>query len=267
MLGAIDAHLHPELIAGAPHAWTHRLPGLMATAAGLIWSWFYLRIVLAAPEEWGYGVFIAMLLMLFAVLGDYMASHVRRIGLTVSALLAAAVLAGVQPLSVIGDGMLNLALGAAAALLLSGGMLTLAAVRAGIGAGFRWLLIAGFLVVPVAVAIPIMGGFGPTDPGGAPAMVVAILPYGIAWAIIGLRMTLRGSADDPRRSHNRAIIGGCRGMTNALGELGRFAEPCPVHPRLAVGRAEARLRDHDRRRGGLRVADGPRDAVRGARPA
>lgn len=191
--GAIDAHLHPELIAGAPHAWTHRLPGLMATAAGLIWSWYYLRIVLAAPEEWGYGVFIAMLLMLFAVLGDYMASHVRRIALTVSALLAAAVLAGVQPLSVIGDGMLNLALGAAAALLLSGGMLTLAAVRAGIGAGFRWLLIAGFLVVPVAVAILIMGGFGPTDPGGAPAMVVAILPYGIAWAIIGLRMTLRGS--------------------------------------------------------------------------
>jgi hypothetical protein len=191
--GAIDAHLHPELIAGAPHAWTHRLPGLMATAAGLIWSWYYLRIVLAAPEDWGYGVFIAMLLMLFAVLGDYMASHVRRIGLTVSALFAAAVLAGVQPLSVIGDGMLNLALGAAAALLLSGGMLTLAAVRAGIGAGFRWLLIAGFLVVPVAVAILIMGGFGPTDPGGAPAMVVAILPYGIAWAIIGLRMTLRGS--------------------------------------------------------------------------
>jgi hypothetical protein len=26
-----------------------------------------------------------------------------------------------------------------------------------------------------------------------PAMVVAILPYGIAWAIIGLRMTVRGS--------------------------------------------------------------------------
>ena len=191
--GAVDAHLHPELIGGAPHAWTHRLPGLMATAAGLIWSWYYLRIVLASPEEWGYGVLIAILLMLFAVPGDYMASYARQIGLAISLLIAATMLAGIQPLSVIGDGMLNFALGAAAALLFSGGMLTLAALRAGIGAGVRWLLIAGGLLLPVTVAIPVMGGFGPTDPGGAPAMVVAILPYGIAWTIVGLRMTLRGS--------------------------------------------------------------------------
>lgn len=191
--GAIDAHLHPELIGAAPHVWTHRLPGLLATAAGLIWSWFYLRIVLATPDEWGYGVLLAMLLMLFAVLGDYMATYMRQIGLTTSAVVAAALLAGAQPLNVVGGGMLNFALGAAAALLLSGGMLTLAALRAGIGAGGRWLLIVGGMLIPVTVAIPVMGGFGPTDPGGAPAMVVAILPYGIAWTIIGLRMTLRGS--------------------------------------------------------------------------
>lgn len=191
--GAIDAHLHPELTGGAPHAWTHRLPGLMATAAGLIWSWFYLRIVLAAPEEWGYGVMIAMLLMVLAVLGDYMALYARKVGITISALLAAALLAGVQPLSVVGGAMLNFALGATASLLLSGGMLTLAALRAGVGPGVRWMLIVGVLLVPAIVAIPIMGGFGPNDPGGAPAMVVAVLPYGIAWVIIGLRMTFRGS--------------------------------------------------------------------------
>jgi hypothetical protein len=191
--GAIDAHMHPELIGGVPPAWTHRLPGLLATVAGLIWSWYYLRILLATQEEWGYGVMIAMLLMLFAVLGDFVASYARQIGLTVSAVVAAAVLAGFQPLSVIAGGALNLALGGAAGLLVAGAMLTLAALRAGIGVGLRWALIAGVLLVPATVAIPIMGGFGPTDPGGAPAMVVAILPYGIAWAIIGLRMTLRGS--------------------------------------------------------------------------
>jgi hypothetical protein len=191
--GAIDAHLHPELIGGAPHPLTYRLPGLLATAAGLIWSWYYLRIFLAPQEDWGYGVFFAMILMVFAVLGDYVTSYARQIGITVLVLIAAAVLAGMRPLNGIGDGMLSFGLGAAAALLLSGGMLTLAALRAGFGAGARWLLIAGALLVPVIVAIPVMGGFGPGDRGGMPAMVVAILPYGIAWTMIGLRMTVRGS--------------------------------------------------------------------------
>jgi hypothetical protein len=37
MHAAIDAHLHPELIGGVPHAWTHRLPGLIAmTRADLV---------------------------------------------------------------------------------------------------------------------------------------------------------------------------------------------------------------------------------------
>ena len=191
--GAIDAHLHPELIGGAPHIWTHRLPGLMATVAGLIWSWYYLRIALAAPQEWGYGVLLAMFLMFIAVLGEYIAPYTRQIGRTAIVLIAAALLAGVQPLNVIGDGMLNFAFAAAAMLLLSGGLLTLAALRAGLGTGARWVLIIGGLLVPLVIAIPVMGGFGPTDPGGVPAMMVALLPYGIAWAIIGLRMTIRGS--------------------------------------------------------------------------
>jgi hypothetical protein len=191
--GAIDAHLHPELIGGAPHVWTHRLPGLLATAAGLIWAGFLVRILLARPEdEWGSSIFVAILFMVFAVLGEYMTSYARRIGLVVAAIVAATVLARVLPWSV-SAGMLNVALGATASVLIGGGMLTLAALRAGIGAGVRWLLIAGALLVPGIVAIPIMGGFGPTDPGGVPAMVVASLPYGIAWSMIGLRMTIRGS--------------------------------------------------------------------------
>ena len=193
VLGAIDAHLHPELIGAAPHAWTHRLPGLIATTAGLIWSWYLIRILVAAPgEEWGSAIGIAVLLMLVAVPGDYMTAYARRIALILTAIAVATILARVLPWS-IGDGLLNISFGVVAYLMVGAGVLTLAALRAGIGAGVRWLLIAGGLLVPITVAIPVMGGFGPNDPGGVPAMVVGILPYGIAWAIVGLRMTFRGA--------------------------------------------------------------------------
>lgn len=192
--GAIDAHLHPELFGGAPHPWTHRLPGLLATAAGLLWTWYFLRIALAAPDDWGNGIFIAMLLMLVAVLGDHLTAYPRQIVVIALSFVAAAALAGAEPLAAIGDGLLAFALGATAALLLACGVLTLAALRAGIGVGARWALILGAVLIPVAVGIFGMGGFGPSDPGGVLAMAVAIAPYGIAWATIGLRMALRGSA-------------------------------------------------------------------------
>lgn len=191
--GAIDAHLHPELTGGAPHTWTHRLPGLIATTAGLIWSWYLIRIFLAAPDqEWGSAIGIAVVLMFLAVPGDYMTAYARRIAITLTAIVVAIILARMLPWS-IGDGFLNISAGIGAYLMVGAGMLTLAALRAGIGTGFRWLLIAGGLLVPITIAIPVMGGFGPNDPGGLAAMVVASLPYGIAWAIVGLRMTFRGS--------------------------------------------------------------------------
>jgi hypothetical protein len=191
--GAVDAHLHPELFGGARQPWTHRLPGVLAMTAGLIWSWFWLRVLLVAPnEEWGDSVGLAMMLMLISVPGYYMAAYWRRIGVTLAAIGAGVVLGRVLPWSV-GDGVLNVAVGGTAGLLVAAGMLTLVAVRAGIGRAVRGFLLAIVLLVPATIAIPVLGGFGPGDPGGAPAMVVAILPYGIAWAIIGLRMTIRGS--------------------------------------------------------------------------
>ena len=194
VLGAIDAHLHPELIGGTRQPWTHRLPGLLAMTAGLIWSWFWLRALLVAPdEEWGDSIGLAVMLMLIAVPGDYVAAYGRRIGITLAAIGAGVFLGRALPWSV-GDGLLNFAAGATAWLLVAAGMLTLVAVRAGIGPAARWFLLAVALLVPATIAIPVLGGFGTGDPGGAPAMLIAVLPYGIAWTLLGLRMTLRGSA-------------------------------------------------------------------------
>lgn len=194
VLGAVDAHLHPELIGAAPQPWTHRLPGLLATGAGLIWTWFFIRVLTAAPEdEWGGGIGFAVLLMLIVLPGDYLMAFGRRIGAVIVAIVAAMILGRLLPWSV-ADGLLNQTAGVTAWLLVAAGMLTLVAIRAGIGPAARWLLLAVAVLIPATVGIPILGGFGLGDRGGAAAMVVATLPYGLAWALLGLRMTLRGSA-------------------------------------------------------------------------
>jgi hypothetical protein len=194
VLGAVDAHLHPELIGAAPQPWTHRLPGLFATGAGLIWTWFFIRVLTASPEdEWGGDIGFAVLLMLMAVPGDYVMAFGRRIGAVIVTIVAAMILGRLLPWSV-GDGLLNLTAGVTGWLLVAAGMLTLVAIRAGIGPAARWLLLGVAVLIPATIGIPILGGFGPGDRGGVAAMVVATLPYGLAWAFVGLRMTLRGSA-------------------------------------------------------------------------
>ena len=197
--GAIDAHLHPELTGGTPHVWTYRLPGVVATVAGLIWSWYLIHVFLAAPnEEWGDGIWIALVLMFAAVGGDYLGAYLRHMGLAVIGIIALIVLSRTLPWSA-GNGVLNLTAGVASWLMVGVGMLTLAAIRAGIGAKSRWLLAGAVLVLPAIIAIPVMGGFGPSDPGGVTAMLVAALPYGIAWLVVGLRMSLRGAETMPPR--------------------------------------------------------------------
>jgi hypothetical protein len=194
LLGAVDAHVHPELIGSAPQPWTHRLPGLFAMSAGLIWSWFFVRALMAAPEEeWGESIGFAVLLMVIALPGDYLVAYGRRIGVAVVAIVVAMFLGQALPWSV-ADGLANLAAGVTAWLLVWAGMLTLVAIRAGIGPGARWLLLGVAILVPALVGIPILGGFGPGDRGGAVAMLVAVLPYGVAWTLLGLRMARRGSA-------------------------------------------------------------------------
>lgn len=192
--GAVDAQLHPELIGAVPQPLTHRLPGLLAIGAGLIWSWFFVHVLLAAPgEEWGDSFGVAVLLMFIALPGDYLMPHGRRIGVTIVAIVVAMFLGRALPWSV-ADGLLNQAAGLAAGLLVGAGMLTLVALRAGIGPRARWLLLAVGILLPAMVGILILGGFGPGDRGGAAAMLIAVLPYGLAWTLLGLRMMLRGSA-------------------------------------------------------------------------
>jgi hypothetical protein len=194
VLGAIDAHLHPELVGAGRQPRTHRLPGLLAATAGLIWSWFWVHALLAAPDEpWGESVGLAVLLMAIAVPGDYLAAYGRRIVVTLLVILVAMFGGRTLPWAV-ADGLLNQGAGIVAWLLVAAGMLTLAAIRAGIGRGLRWRLLGLTVVVPAIIAIPILGGFGPGDRGGATAMLIALLPYGIAWTLLGLRMTIRGSA-------------------------------------------------------------------------
>lgn len=193
VLGAVDAHLHPELIGAESRPWTHRLPGLCAMGAGLIWSSFFVRALTGDPaQEWGDSIGFAIILMIVAVPGDYLVAYRRPIGMTVAAIVIAMVLALILPWTV-AEGLLNLTVGVAAWLLVGAGMLTLVAIRAGVGTRRRWLMLGVAVLLPAFVAIPILGGFGPGDRGGALAMLIAVLPYGLVWAVLGLRMTLRGS--------------------------------------------------------------------------
>lgn len=207
--GAIDAHLHPELIGAAWQPWTHRLPGLLAATGGLIWSWFWVRVYLMpSDEEWGNAIGWAFMLMLIAVPGDYWAGYGRRIALAFGTVVVLFAIARFFPWSA-SDGAVNVALGGAAYVVIGSGWLTLAAIRAGLGRSVRWLLAVATVVVPALIATIVLGGFGPTDPGGRTALLVAVLPYGFAWTLVGLRMTIRGSAtirDTPPDAHAPEVL-------------------------------------------------------------
>ena len=191
--GAVDAHLHPQALGAGPRPWTHRLPGLLAIGAGVIWTSFYVRLLSLAPdEEWGGSIGLAILLMFVAIPGDYLAPYVRRIGLTMVAIATCIVLAQALPRGMAGWS-LNLIAGMTASLLVGAGMISLLAIRAGVGPLGRWLLLVVVLLIPATIAIPVLGGFGPGDRGGVVAMLAALLPYGTAWTILGLRMSVRGS--------------------------------------------------------------------------
>ena len=136
--GALDAHLHPIVGQSEPAPWTHRLPGLMALTAGLLWSGLYLNVALRLDPaiEWGPILAFFLFAMLFSLPGDYMAAHGRQIAIGIGLFALCIVFANVAGWNVVGTGF-----GVVAFLIAACGPLVLAAIRAGIAPRGRWLLL------------------------------------------------------------------------------------------------------------------------------
>jgi hypothetical protein len=191
--GAVDAHLNPQGQA-EPTPWTHRIPGLLALIAGAMWSAAFIAFVFWYERAWDLAglVPISMLLMFLSLPGDYMAAHGRRIAIGL----------GVVGACIVGVNLPNWVLAAIAGiagyLIALGGMLTLAADRAEIGPSGRWILLVLAVLLPAAIGFPVAFGLGNISESES-WILAALLPYGFAWVLVGLRLAVRGSAtlDDP----------------------------------------------------------------------
>jgi hypothetical protein len=188
--GAVDAHLHPHLTSGLPEPpWTHRIPGLIALSAGAAWSAtvLYLLAWTEQSTDWGGLVVLAGMVMVVSLPGDYMAAHGRQIAVGLALVAASAVATALLPWPVLAIPLL------AMYLLVLTGMLVLAGIRAGIGVTGRWRILVAAIGLPCIPLVPV--SIGLASPASAPWLGAAILlPYGLAWTAIGLRLTIRGSA-------------------------------------------------------------------------
>jgi hypothetical protein len=196
--GAIDAHVHPQLPASRSpvQPLTHRVPGLLALAASLLWTAnVTILLVWGNPAlDWGL-IGMAFVLMLVSLPGDYMlAGHGRRIALGLCAVAVCFVGFAAIPLWPV-----QLACAAVGYLIAFGGMLALAALRAGIGSTGRWRLLGLTIALPALIGGPAVVGL--TSLGLSSQLAYAVVvPYGLAWLVVGLMLALRGSptiADPP----------------------------------------------------------------------
>ena len=213
--GALDAHLHPHLAGGDPLLvpWTHRIPGLLALAAGAIYSASIIGMALGGSSEsaWSALVGWSFVLMIVSLPGDYMAAHGRRIAIGLGLLGAIVVAANVAGWSVPGVGI-----AIAGFVVAFGGMLVMAAIRAEIHSARRWVLLVSVVLIPCAIAVAVAlwreaAALGPLDVGPW-AGATLLLPYGLAWVVIGLRMAIRGAPTivDPPDGAIEAVSSGAR---------------------------------------------------------
>ena len=182
--GAVDAHLNPQGDT-EPSPWTHRIPGLLALIAGAMWSAVFVGFLFWQERGWDLAGLLplSVLLMFISLPGDYMAAHGRRIAVGIGVVGLCIVVANLS------WSYFTAAVAIAGYLLVFGGMLTLAAIRAEIGARGRWLLLILTIAIPVAISLPAMLGLVKFTVDQA----WILLPYGVAWALIGLRLAVRGS--------------------------------------------------------------------------
>lgn len=185
--GAVDAHLNPQGDV-EPSPWTHRIPGLLALIAGAMWSAIVLAFVFWQNGAWAVAALfpLSLLVMFLSLPGDYMAAHGRRIAYALGVVGLCIVVANL-PYS-----LTTVVAGVGGYLFALGGMLTMAAIRAGVGPSGRWLLLVLAVVLPAAIGFPVAVGLGDVTENEA-WVLVAALPYGLAWLLVGLRMAVRGS--------------------------------------------------------------------------
>jgi hypothetical protein len=203
ILGALDAHLHPQG-EGAPQPWTHRLPGLFAVIAGAMWSVVFLAFVFWHERAWDVAILIplSMLLMILSLPGDYMAAYGRQIAIALGVVGLCIVVANLpySPATTIA--------GVAGYLIAHGGLLTLAAIRAEIGPRGRWTLLVLAVLLPAVIGFPVAVGLGDIS-ADETGLLGVLLPYGFAWVVVGLRLTIRGSATlvDPQPNPIESEVG------------------------------------------------------------
>ncbi|MCI0581708.1 MAG: hypothetical protein L0227_02245 [Chloroflexi bacterium] len=197
--GAIDAWLHPELV--APGAADPRpsarvqLAGLAAVAGGALWLALSMTLVVLASSGRDADLTVAgwvmVLLMAVAALGATPPGWARGAG---AGILFAALLFGV---GVVLPWDLKPLPAVALLLVVFGGLLTITTSRTGLSRGVQGAIVAVGFGLPFPVVIAGLAGLLPAL-GSTPIVLLPLLAvYGGAWLVVGGLLLLDGGRRRP----------------------------------------------------------------------